>query len=134
VVRGRPEHVVGTYAALERVARALGDVEIVLRERYALFRTTKIFADAVVMTDAVRLAIHLPRAEPRPFYEKVVAGDRHVTHVTKLRVPGDVKQVEEHLREAYRSSLASRVEPRARRGAAPPAAPKTPARRSRPAR
>jgi hypothetical protein len=36
-------------------------VEVVTRNRYALFRTTRIFADLTVMRDALRVAIHLGR-------------------------------------------------------------------------
>ena len=61
VLRNRPPEVVGLYAALEKFARSLGPVELVTRERYVLFRSNRIFADAVIMSDAVRLAIHLPR-------------------------------------------------------------------------
>lgn len=49
------------YADLEAAVRAFGDVEIVARDRYALFRTTRIFADLAVTTDALRVVVHLTR-------------------------------------------------------------------------
>ncbi len=85
--------------------KSLGDVEVVTRERYALFRSRRIFADLVVMTDALRLAIHLPRQVEHELFFKIVADQRHVTHVAKLRAPSDVRALHPLLRQAYEHSL-----------------------------
>jgi hypothetical protein len=39
--------------------KGFGRAEVVTRNRYALFRTTRIFADLTVMRDALRVVIHL---------------------------------------------------------------------------
>jgi hypothetical protein len=108
VLRNRPPELVATYAALEKLVTALGKVEVVARERYVLFRSARIFADAVIMTDAVRLAIHLPRQLEHPMFIKVVADRRHVTHVVKLRSAAELDAVAPWLREAYAYSKETR--------------------------
>ncbi len=105
VTRGRPDSIVRTYAALEATVRALGEIEIVARDRSVLFRTVRIFADLSVMTDAVRIAIHLARTVEDPRFIKVVADRNKVTHVAKLRSADDVAAVAAYLREAYAVSL-----------------------------
>jgi hypothetical protein len=90
---------------LEKFAKSLGPVELVTRERYALFRSTRIFADAVVMSDAIRLAIHLPRTAKHRLFIKVAADRRHVTHVAKLRTVDDLESLLPFLREAYEHTL-----------------------------
>ena len=77
---GRPDHAAAEqsrhassalYGALEKTLKALGGVEIVARDRYALFRTTRIFADLVFQKDALRLAVHLDREVRIPLFFKV---------------------------------------------------------------
>jgi hypothetical protein len=76
VLRGRAPGLVATYRALEQAVTALGRVEIVARERYVLFRSQRIFADVVIMAEAVRLAIHLQRQVKHRAFFKVVAERR----------------------------------------------------------
>ena len=83
----------------------LGRIEVVARERYVLFRSTRIFADLTVMSDALRLVIHLARRAQHPLFEKVVADRRHVSHVVKLRDPRELAEIKPFLREAYQSSI-----------------------------
>jgi hypothetical protein len=85
VVRGRPPAIVDTYTALEAFARSLGPVEVVARDRYVLFRSTRIFTDLSIMTDAVRVAIHLGRRVDVPIFFKIAEDRRHTTHVAKIR-------------------------------------------------
>ena len=47
------------YRTLETTVKGFGSVEVVTRNRYALFRTTRIFAELTVMRDALRVVIHL---------------------------------------------------------------------------
>jgi predicted transport protein len=101
VLRNRPPALVELYTALEKYARSLGSVEIVTRERYVLLRSTRIFADAVVMSDALRLAIHLPRHVEHRLFIKVAADRRQVTHVAKLRELDELEAMKPFLREAY---------------------------------
>jgi predicted transport protein len=105
VLRGRSPELVATYRALEKAVAALGKVEIVARERYVLFRSKRIFADAVIMAAAVRLAIHLQRQVKHRAFIKVVADQRHVTHVAKLSSVEHVSELRELLKEAYDNSL-----------------------------
>jgi hypothetical protein len=105
VLRNRPESVVRTYAALESFARSLGPIEIVARERYVLLRSVRIFADLVIMADAVRVAVHLARKVDDPLFFKVVADRKKVTHVAKLVAEEEVHAIEAYLREAYDTSV-----------------------------
>ena len=105
VLRGRSPELVATYRALEKAVKALGKVETVARDRYVLFRSTKIFADVVIMAGAVRLAIHLGRRVSDACFIKVVADRRHTTHVVKLERAEQVEAVMPYLREAYAFSV-----------------------------
>ena len=93
------------YEALERFARSLGPVELVTRERYVLFRSNRIFADAVVMSDGLRLAIHLPRKVHHRLFMKVGTDRKQVTHVAKLHDIEELKAMTTFLREAYEYSI-----------------------------
>ena len=106
VLRNRPPEVVRLYAALEEFAKSLGPVEFVTRERYVLLRSNRIFADAVVMSDALRLAIHLSRKAENKLFIKVATDRRHVTHVALLRDMEELESMKPFLREAYEYSLA----------------------------
>jgi hypothetical protein len=107
VLRNRPDGVVRLYGVVERFAKSLGGVEIVARERYVLLRTHRIFADLVIMTDAVRIAIHLKRKLDDPIFFKVGGDGKKVTHVAKLISEADFAAVRGYLKEAYECSLES---------------------------
>ena len=96
------------YQAVESFAEALGPIEIVARERYVLLRTVRIFADMVIMADAVRIAVHLNRQVKAAMFIKVVQDDKGVTHVAKLKSEKDVEGIKAYLKEAYEYSLAAR--------------------------
>jgi hypothetical protein len=108
VLRNRPASVVATYEAVEAFAKSLGRIEIVARQRYVLLRTVRIFADMVIMTDAVRIAVHLKREVKAAMFIKVVHDEKGVTHVAKLKNRQDVERIEPYLKEAYEYSLATR--------------------------
>ncbi|NNG17841.1 MAG: hypothetical protein HKM89_15305 [Gemmatimonadales bacterium] len=101
LLENRPPALVELYDRLEATVREFGPVEIVTRDRYALFRTTRIFADLTVMRDALRLVLHLGREVKARYVVKVVQGDKRVSHVTKLRTVTDLRVVTPLLREAY---------------------------------
>ena len=105
VLRNRPPEVVKLFAALEKFAKSLGPVEFVTRERYVLLRSNRIFADAVIMSDALRLAIHLPRRVEHKLFIKVGSDRRHVSHVAKLRAMEELESMKPFLREAYEFSI-----------------------------
>jgi predicted transport protein len=108
VLRNRPPEVVELYLALETFARSLGSVEFVTRERYALFRSKRVFADVVIMSGAIRLAIHLSREANNPLFTKIVSDRKHVTHVAKLHRLDELETMKPFLREAYEYSISSR--------------------------
>jgi len=105
VLRNRPPELVELYAAFEKFVKSLGSIEFVTRERYVLLRTTRIFVDLVVMSDALRLAIHLPRKASHNLFSKVVADRRHVTHVAKLRTMAELEAMKPFVRKAYEHSI-----------------------------
>jgi predicted transport protein len=80
-------------------------VEFVTRERYVLFRSTRIFADVVVMADGLRVALHLSRKVDHQLFLKVGADRRQVTHVAKLHDMEELKAMKPFLREAYEYSI-----------------------------
>lgn len=91
---------------METFAKALGPVEFVTRERYVLLRSKRIFADLVIMSDALRLAIHLSRKVENKLFMKIGSNRRQVTHVAKLRSMEDLEIMKPFLREAYEYSIA----------------------------
>src|SRR5918995_290217 len=84
VLRNRPAALVHIYQLIEANAKALGPIEIVTRQRYALFRSVRIFADLTMMTSCVRLVVHLRRRVADPAFVKIVTGEKMaVSHVAK---------------------------------------------------
>lgn len=105
VLRNRSPELVALYDALERFATSLGSVEVVARERYVLLRSKRIFADLVVMSDALRLAIHLSRKADHRLFTKVAADRKQVTHVAKVHDMEEFNALKPFLREAYEYSI-----------------------------
>jgi predicted transport protein len=105
VLRNRPAALVALYAELEAFVSELGQVEVVARERYVLFRSTRIFADLTVMSDSLRLVIHLPRRAEHVLFEKVVSDRRQTSHVVKLHDTHELREMKPFLREAYQRSI-----------------------------
>src|SRR5919198_1115238 len=99
VLRNRSPELVELYDALERFATSLGPVEFVTRDRYVLLRGNRIFADVVVMSDGLRLAIHLSRKVEHKLFIKVGADRRQVTHVAKLPAMDEFEAMKPVLRE-----------------------------------
>ncbi|WP_119960546.1 hypothetical protein [Xanthomonas campestris] len=65
-----------------------------------LFRSDRVFADAIIMSDAIRLAIHLERRVAHPLFVKVATDGKRVT-VAKLRLLEELDEMKEFLREAF---------------------------------
>jgi hypothetical protein len=106
LLQGKPAGLITLYHSLEADLHCQGNVEIVTRDRYALFRTTRIFADLVFMRDALRLAIHLDREVHDPCFFKVQRGSpSQVTHVALVRTQSDLQAVMSYLEEAYRLAV-----------------------------
>lgn len=103
MLANKPPALVALYEALERTARGYGEIEIVHKDRYALLRTTRIFADVVFMKDALRLALQLDRVFDDPMFFKTAQDARgRVQQVAKLRTLDDLHAVEPYLRAAWR--------------------------------
>ncbi len=105
VLRNRAESVVRLYASIEAFAKSLGSIEIVARERYVLLRSVRIFTDLVIMSDAVRVAVHLRDRVDDPIFFKVVRNDKTVTHVAKLQTDEDFDAIKPYVKQAYDFSL-----------------------------
>jgi hypothetical protein len=105
VLRNRPPEIVALYNALESYAKSLGKIEVVARERYVLLRTVRIFADLVIMSDALRVAIHIGRTANDSLFFKVGGDTRATTHVAKLKTLKDLAAIKPYLTEAYEYSL-----------------------------
>ena len=76
-------------------------MEVVTRDRYALFRTTRIFADLTVMRDALRVAIHLGRKAAASCFIKIGQSGKRVSHVALVRTAEDLRTIIPFLREAF---------------------------------
>src|SRR5512146_554416 len=85
LLKDRPPALTDLYRKLETTVRGFGDVEVVTRNRYALFRTTRIFADLTVMRDALRVVIHLDRQAAAPQFIKIGPSGKRVSHVALVR-------------------------------------------------
>ena len=101
LLKGRPPALADLYRKLETTVRNFGEVEVVTRDRYALFRTTRIFADLTVMRDALRVVIHLDRKVSKPYFIKIGPTGKRVSHVALVRTAQDLRTVIPFLREAF---------------------------------
>jgi predicted transport protein len=101
LLKSRPPALADLYRKLETTVKNFGDVEVVTRNRYALFRTTRIFADLTVMRDALRVVIHLARKIRAPCFIKIGQSGNRVSHVALVRTPEDLRAVIPFLREAF---------------------------------
>ena len=101
LLKGRPPALADLYRRLETTVRSFGDVEVVTRDRYALFRTTRIFADLTVTREALRVVVHLGRKVSAPHFVKSGATGNRVSHVALVRSANDLRIVRPFLREAF---------------------------------
>ena len=101
LLKSRPPALTDLYQKLETIVRHFGDVEVITRNRYALFRTTRIFADLTVMRDALRVVIHLGRRVSAPCFIKIGQSNNRVSHVALVRTAEDLRTINPFLREAF---------------------------------
>lgn len=108
LLKSRPPALTDLYWKLETTVRGFGDVEVVTRHRYALFRTTRIFADLTVMRDALRVVIHLGRKVGAPYFIKIGPSGNRVSHVALVRTAGELRTIMPFLREAFDLSVSEK--------------------------
>ena len=101
LLEGRPPALADLYRKLETAIRRFGRVEVVTRDRYALFRTTRIFADLTVRRDALRVVVHLGRKVRASYFIKAGPVGNRVSHVVLVRTAEDLRAVMPFLREAF---------------------------------
>ena len=101
LLKNRPTALIDLYRKLETTVRGFGEVEVVTRDRYALFRTTRIFADLTVTRDALRVVVHLGRKVSVPYFIKIGPSGNRVSHVALVRTAGDLRTIMPFLREAF---------------------------------
>ena len=118
LLKDRPLALVDLYSKLEATMRSFGGVEVVTRDRYALFRTTRIFTDLTVTRDALRVVIHLDREVNARYFIKVGRSNKRVSHVTLIRTLAELRTIAPLLREAYQLA-ASEESPRTIKNSAP---------------
>src|SRR5690242_3920033 len=80
LLKNRPPVLADLYRKLEIAVRSFGEVEVVTGDRYALFRTTRIFADLTVMRDALRVVVHLSRKASAPYFIKIGPSGKRISH------------------------------------------------------
>ena len=101
LLKGRPQSLADLYRKLETTVTSFGAVEVVTRDRYALFRTTRIFADLTVTRDALRVVVHLGRKVSAACFIKIGASGKRVSHVVLVRTAEELRTVMPFLREAF---------------------------------
>jgi predicted transport protein len=116
LLKGRPPALADLYRRLESTVKSFGRVEIVTRDRYALFRTTRIFADLTVMRDALRVVIHLGRKVSAPYFIKSGPSGNRVSHVVLVRTAEELRTVIPFLREAFDLAVSEQSNGRAHSG------------------
>lgn len=102
MLRGKAAPLVKLYDVLEKRMAKWSAMEIVYKRRYALLRTTRVFADLVFMRDALRIAVLLDHeCKDELFFKRERMSARRVAHVAKARMMAELKRVMPYIEEAY---------------------------------
>lgn len=104
LLKGRSPALTDLYRK-ETTVRSFGEVEVVTRDRYALFRTTRIFADLTVTRDALRVVVHLGRKVSAPYFIKTGPRGNRVSHVVLVRTAEDLRTIMPFFRANPRSRM-----------------------------
>jgi predicted transport protein len=108
LLKNRPAALTDLYRKLETTVRGFGEVEVVTRDRYALFRTTRIFADLTVTRDALRVVVHLGRKVSAPYFIKSGPSGNRISHVAMVRTAAELRTVMPFLREAFELAVSEK--------------------------
>jgi DNA-directed RNA polymerase subunit RPC12/RpoP len=108
LLKSRPPALTDLYRKLETTVRGFGEVEVVTGDRYALFRTTRIFANLTVTRDALRVVVHLGRKVSAPYFNKIGPSGNRVSHVVLVRTAEDLRTVMPFLREAFELAVSEK--------------------------
>jgi len=109
LLKGRPPVLTDLYRKLETTVKTFGEVEVVTHDRYALFRTSRIFADLTVTRDALRVVVHLGRKVSKPYFIKVGPSGKRVSHVVLVRTAEDLRTVMPFVREAFDCAVSEKA-------------------------
>lgn len=101
LLKDRTPELINLYRKLESTVKNFGEVEVITRNRYALFRTTRIFADLTVTLDALRVVIHLDRKAEGRCFTKIGPSGKRISHVAVVRSPQELGVILPYLREAF---------------------------------
>ena len=101
LLKNRPPALADLCRKLETTVKGFGGVEVVTRDRYALFRTTRIFTDLTVTRDSLRVVVHLGRKASAPCFIKSGQCNNRVSHVALVRTTEDLRTIIPFLREAF---------------------------------
>ena len=106
LLRGKPPSLVTLYTSVDRDLAKWGPQDTLYRDRYALFRTSRGFADLVFMRDGLRLALYLDSENAAACFFKVGrASTNRVIHVAMLRTLTDWRRVRPYLKRAYQLAV-----------------------------
>ena len=106
LLRGKAPSLATLYATLHRDLAKWGPQDTLYRDRYALFRTSRGFADLVFMRDGLRLALYLDREDAAACFFKVGrTSANRVIHVAMLRTITDWRRVRPYLKQAYQLAV-----------------------------
>jgi hypothetical protein len=107
--KDRPPELAALYGKLAATIHGFGAVEVVTRDRYALFPSTRIFTDLTVMKDALRVVIHLGRKVSAPCFVKSGASGKRISHVAVVRSDQHLQAIKPFLLEAFNLAAADEV-------------------------
>jgi predicted transport protein len=105
LLKGRSPELADLYRKLESEIKRFGDVEVVSRDRYALFRTTRIFVDMTVTKDALRVVVHLGRKTGTSLFVKSGPNGNRISHVAFICTAKDLRAIAPFLREAFELTM-----------------------------